>query len=155
MLDVAKEREAAIELMATAEILYLTTVDPSGYPYTRAIFNLRNRTEFSSLAGLFEQHRDDLLVYIGTNTSSHKIKQIQANPKAALYYCMPESFHGLMLRGDIEIVRDPSIARALWQEGWERYYPTGPTDPDYTVLKLAPTLARGWHGGAKFEFEIG
>ena len=59
-----------------------------------------------------------------------------------------------MLSGDIKIITDPEIGRKIWQEGWERYYPAGPTDPDYTVLRLKPTLARGWYKSAKFEFRL-
>ncbi|KUK27322.1 MAG: Uncharacterized protein XD60_0564 [Acetothermia bacterium 64_32] len=37
-----------------------------------------------------------------------------------------------MLGGEVEIVADPGIRNALWNAGWERYYPAGPDDPDYT-----------------------
>jgi general stress protein 26 len=57
-----------------------------------------------------------------------------------------------MLGGDIEIVDDDGLKEQLWQEGWERYYPEGPTDPDHTVLRLQPQVARGWNQKERFEF---
>lgn len=59
-----------------------------------------------------------------------------------------------MLAGDIEIVDDQKIKHALWNEGWEKYYPNGPDDPDYSVLRLFPKNVRGWLGWGTFEFTI-
>ena len=59
-----------------------------------------------------------------------------------------------MLSGKIEIETDLEIKRQIWQDGWERYYPQGPTDPDYTVLRLRPLLARGWYQGKPFKFKL-
>jgi len=148
-------RQAQLKLMAEAEICYLTTLSRDGYPYTRAVFNLRNKQEFPALVKIFAKHDNDFLTYFGTNTSSEKISQLKANPAVSVYCCQPKEFHGLMLSGDIEIVTDPEIKKQLWQDGWERYYPTGPTDPDYTVLRLKPRLARGWYKSGKFEFRLG
>jgi len=140
--------------MQTAPAAYLTTIDGGGYPYTRAMFNLRNKDMFPLLADIFESHDRDLMVYFTTNTSSVKLSQLRVNPKVSVYYCNPLEFHGVMLSGDIQIVSDPHLKRTLWQPGWERYYPQGPDDPDHTVLRLLPRLARGWHASERFEFSL-
>jgi general stress protein 26 len=148
-------KQAALDLMDKAEIAYLSTIDPDGFPSTRAIFNLRNSSKFPSLVPIFAPHGDDFLIYFGTNTSSRKMTHIRENPAVAVYDCRPDEFHGLMLGGKIEIVHDPEIKKVLWQKGWERYYPTGYNDPDYTVLRLKPLFAQGWYKAANFEFRLG
>jgi pyridoxamine 5'-phosphate oxidase len=147
-------KQAQIKLMAEAENCYLTTINSDGYPYTRSMFNLRNREQYPAQAKYIDGHDDEFVVFFGTNTSAVKTSQIKANPAVSVYYCKPKEINGLMLSGDIEIVTDPAIGKKIWQEGWERYYPTGPTDPDYTVLRLKPRLARGWYKGASFEFGL-
>ena len=59
-----------------------------------------------------------------------------------------------MLSGNIEIVQEQDIRHALWEDGWERYYPQGMDDPDYTVLRLQPGYMAGWLQGTKFKLDL-
>ncbi len=147
-------RRLGLELMETAEAAYLTTINGDGYPRTRAMLNLRRKDQYPGLCQLFEKHRGDFLAYFTTNTSSPKIDQIRRNPKASVYYCQPSEWRGLMLSGEIEIVSAKNIKEAVWQKGWELYYPGGTTDPDYTILRLRPISARYYHqlNFAEFSF---
>ena len=154
MMNENQARPFAIELMARSEAAYLATIDGDGHPHIRAMLNLRNRTQYPKLATLLNEHKNDLLAYFTTNTSSPKVAQVRANQAVAVYYCEPAKFHGLMLGGDIEIVDDPKVREALWQDGWENYYPGGPNDPDHTLLRLRPSVAKGWHGEGKFGFDL-
>lgn len=155
-MELEEIRRACSELMATAEIAYLTTLGLDGYPHTRAIFNLRNREAFPKQAALHEPHTEDLVTYVATNTSSRKVREIEADPRVDLYYCAPSSFHGLRLVGDAEIVEDPAIKEGLWGGGWKQYNPSGrPDDPDYTVFRIRPHLASGWYASSRFEFPLG
>jgi general stress protein 26 len=138
--------------MEVAEVAFLTTIDSDGFPHTRAVFNLRRKAQFPKLHKLFEDHDNDLLVYFSTNTSSSKIGHIKENPKVAAYYCKPSEFRGLMLGGTIEIVADSDEKEAIWQDGWEMYYPEGVHDPDHTVLGLKPSYARYYHQLDVLEF---
>ena len=144
---------ACLELMATADVVCLSTVQADGYPRTRAMLNLRNRTQYPGHVHLYGGHDDDFMVYIATNTSSRKRVEIQKDPRVGLYYCRPPDFFGMSLVGDVEIIDDPAIKQAVWAEGWERYFPTTgrPDDPDYTLLRLFPSNARGWTGSETFE----
>ena len=65
-----------------------------------------------------------------------------------------EQFQGLMPAGSVNIEDSPALKRRLWQNGWERYYPEGPDDPDYTILSLNPELAQGWYHSRRFEFRF-
>ena len=147
-------KKTCVALMETADAAYLTTFGEDGYPHTRVVFNLRNKQQFPGQAHLFAQHQEDLLVYISTNTASNKVREIKANPRVSVYYCNPQEFRGVMLAGDIEVVDDSGLKKALWNEGWERYYPAGVDDPDYTVLRLFPKVVAGWYESSRFEFHL-
>ncbi len=135
----------SLEVMNNARAAILTTIDPEGYPISRAMLNLRRPGEYPGLADFFREIDHRLGVYFTTNTSSSKIAHIRDNPKAAVYYCLPNEYRGVMLGGIIEIVDDPKLKKLLWQTGWELYYPSGSDDPDYTILRLLPEFARGYH----------
>jgi general stress protein 26 len=141
------------QLMNTTEVAYFTTVY-NGVPYTRALENLRNEKKFPKSSKMFAGHRNDLLVYFSTNTSSTKVKQIQKNPAVSAYYCKPKEYRGVMLGGLIEIITDQNIKEGLWEEGWERYYPEGVEDEDYTVLHLLPKHIRGWFRSKAFVLDL-
>ena len=79
------------------------------------------------------------------------MRQILSNAKVSVYFCDPGKFHGLMLVGKIDIVTDQGLKKQIWQDGWERYYPDGADDPDYTILRLLPAYAKGWDKSAPFE----
>ncbi len=144
-MDEKDAKKLSLELMEIAEAAYVTTIAPDGFPQTRAMFNLRRKEQFPKLTDLFEKHKDDVLVYLTTNTSSSKIAHIKKNPKVSIYYCRPSEWRGLMLGGEVEIVTDKAIKEAIWQKEWEMYYPGGPHDPDHTVLRLLPMFARYYH----------
>ena len=147
-------KQQCLELMETSEAAYLGTTDASGCPHIRAVSNLRRKQEFPSLAALFEQHQDDFLIYITTCASSDKIREVRANPKACVYYCIPPQFHGLLLEGLAEVVEDPALRRALWQPDWEKFWTGGPEDPDYIVIRLRPRRASGWWWDKTFAFDL-
>jgi general stress protein 26 len=151
-MDERELRTACVELMRTADVVYLATFE-SGYPRIRAMLNLRNRLQYPNHAHLYDGHDEDFMVYVATNKSSKKRKDIEANPRIGLYYCRPADFLGMSLVGDVEIVEDATVKEAVWAEGWEQYYPTTgrPDDPDYTLLRLFPRSARGWTGSETFE----
>lgn len=135
-------RDRAADLLSRAEAAVLTTIDSKGRPQSRALFNLRNATQFPALQPFFAKYGGDCAVYFTTNTSSPKVAEIAANPNASVYYSVPKEFLGMMLGGRIEVVNDPEIRAAIWQKGWELYYPKGPDDPDHTVLRLVPAEAK-------------
>ena len=146
--------EVSKKLMETAGSVYLTTVSGHGIPFTRAMLNLKNRKQYPSLVKFFAKQKGDVVVYFTTSTSSDKVKHIKKHPYVSVYYCNPKAFHGLMLGGRIQIVKDLKVKNALWQKGWEQYYPGGFDDPDHTVLKLVPLVARGWYKSAPFTLKL-
>jgi general stress protein 26 len=134
------------ELIAAVPAAYLTTINAGvDFPETRAMLNLRNPALYPGLAAVFAGFGDDLGTYFSTNTSSPKVGQVTADPRACVYYCQPSDWHGLTLQGRLELVEDPALKAALWQPGWEMYYPAGVGDPDYAVLRFRPARAKFYH----------
>jgi general stress protein 26 len=115
--------------------------------------NLRCAKEYPSLTGLYEGQDNEFLLYLSTSQQSDKMARIRANPKVSVYLCVPDQFIGLMLGGTIEVVTDQALKHRIWQQGWTMYYPNGPEGPEYGVLRLAPTLVKGWCMGQPFEFK--
>jgi general stress protein 26 len=153
-MDSNEAQRLSVDLMEIADAAYVTTIDPDGFPQTRAMFNLRRNKQFPGLAALFKGHQNDFLVYFTTNTSSPKIGHIKKNPKVSVYYCKPGEFRGLMLSGEMETVTDPAEKEKIWQTGWEMYYPGGVHDPDHTVLRLRPMSAKYYHQLDSFHFDL-
>jgi general stress protein 26 len=151
----SEARRVSFELMGSSDMAYVTTIDEDGLPQTRVMFNLRNLKAFPGLMKLYVGHDEDFLVYLGTNTSSEKMSQIHENPSVCVFYCDNEEYRSLMISGRAEIVEDTELKNQIWQHGWEIYYPQGPSDPDYTVLRLLPVKAKGWHRNRPFDFRPG
>lgn len=148
-------RAACLELMAEATSACLSTIDVDGYPRTRGMLNLRNRAQYPAHMHLYDGHDIDFMVFLTTNTSSRKVREIRANPRVNIFFRHPTRTFGVSFTGRATIVEDVSIKEAVWADGWEMYYPsTGRADdPDYTVLRIDPMMANGWTGSTAFAFE--
>jgi len=151
-------KEACLNLMEMTDVMYLSTIGSDGFPHTRIMSNLRNKKEYPSLVEIFEQHKEDFLVYMVTSSSSVKMKQIRTNPKVSVYLSVfssvPSDFQCLMLSGEVEEVTDKPLKKQLWQDGWEMHWPGGADDPEFIVLMMKPVVARGGYKQAPFEFEL-
>lgn len=140
-------------VMRKADALFLATNGRDGFPAIRAVFNLRNEEQFPSLAFL-NQDEDDFSVWIGTNASSRKVEEMRRDPRVSAYYCLPSELQGFMMIGEVEEVRDEKTKERVWVEGWERYYPSGPGDSDYALLRMRPERVEGWLTPRRFEMSL-
>ncbi len=147
-------KEIALELFKKAQPAYLATIDENGLPQIRAVENIRNPEKFPHDAKILLEYDNDITPYISTNTSSKKIEQILENNSAAMYFCSPDEYKGIMLQGNIEIVNDPDLKKRIWQDSMLRYYPKGHTDPDFTILRLRPKYLKSWYKSRKSEVRL-
>jgi general stress protein 26 len=147
-------KQKCLELMQTANAIYLGTIGIDGFPHIRMLSNLRNKEENPGLVEILKRYKGDFVVHFITKKSSTKMQQIKANPKESAYLCNPGESHTLMLCGEIEEITDIEFKKQLWQKGWEMFWPGGADDPEFTVLKLSPTFARGCYKEGPFEFKI-
>ena len=123
------------------KIAFLGSVDSEGFPNVKAMLQPRKREGIK-------------VFYFTTNTSSMRVAQFQANPKACVYFCDQRFFRGAMLRGTVEVLTDEESKRMIWQEGDEVYYAQGVTDPDYCVLKFTAQSGRFYKDFKSESFEV-
>ena len=136
---------AALALTERAWFVGVTTLDSTGGPETRIMFNLRKRRARAFASGRAALPRD-LSTWLGTNTSSRKVGQVRADGRACLYYSDNKRYEGLCVKGRLEECMDGGVKAALWTPKWEHYYPGGFEGGDFTVLRFVPESARYYHG---------
>ncbi len=147
-------KKACLEVMEKAEYVVVTTIDMRDRLCSRAMFNMRCVSQYPQLQSFFHTQNDSLLVYLSTNTSSDKARQLHRNPQISIHYCEPDGINDVMLGGEVTMTQDNIIRNALWQDGWEIYFPAGPEDPDYTVIILKPSRCRGWINNKSFDIDL-
>lgn len=145
---------AARALAKRAGFVTLTTLDESGMPDTRLLFNLR-KIRAEAFASGSAALRDEFFTWLGTNRSSRKVAQALRDARVCLYYADQESFEGLSLKGRVEEVLDEAVKEALWTPSWEMYYPGGLYGGDFCVLRFVPASGRYYHGLATTDFVCG
>ncbi len=112
-----------------AGVSMISSVDEDGFPNTKAMLPPRKREGIRYF-------------YFTTNTSSMRVKQYSANPKACVYFFDKRFFRGVMLKGTMEVFHDSASKEMIWEDGDEMYYPEGVADPDYCVLKFTAQTGR-------------
>jgi general stress protein 26 len=116
-------------MIDAANVSIISSVDETGYPNTKAMLPPRKREGIKHL-------------FFTTNTSSMRVKQYAANPKACIYFFDKRFFRGVMLKGTMEVLHDSASKEMIWKDGDEMYYKKGVTDPDYCVLKFTAQSGR-------------
>lgn len=109
--------------------VFISSVGRDGFPNTKAMLPPRKREGIK-------------VFYFTTNTSSMRVAQYRANPKACLYFCDKAFFRGVMLKGTMEVLEDAASKEMIWRDGDTMYYPKGVTDPDYCVLRFTAVTGR-------------
>lgn len=121
--------ELIAKMADTLPITFISSVDENGFPCTKAMLSPRVREGIK-------------VFYFTTNTFSLRVAHYKLNPKASIYFCDPDGFQGMMLRGTMEVLTDAASKEMIWRDGDTEYYPGGVTDPNYCVLKFTATDGR-------------
>ena len=130
----------ALALVNRSGIAMLGTNGDKGYPNVKAMIKMENE-------GLNR-------IWFSTNTSSQRVSQLLQNAKACVYFVDFEQWMGVMLVGDVEVLQDMQSRQRLWREGFEKYYPSGVTDPDYSVLRFAARWGNYYHALSNVTFAL-
>lgn len=128
-------------LIDKAGTSFISSVDEDGFPNTKAMLPVRKRIGIQTF-------------YFTTNTSSMRVSQYRANPKACIYFMDRRFFRGVMLRGTMDVLEDSASKEMIWQDGDDMYYPLGVTDPDYCVLKFTASNGRFYSNFKSENFEV-
>ena len=110
-------------LIDKQSVSFIGSVDGDGFPNMKAMLPPRKREGIKEF-------------WFSTNTSSIRVAQYLSNPNACIYFYDKRFFRGVMLKGTMEVLEDSSTKELIWQDGDDRYYEKGVTDPDYCVLKF-------------------
>lgn len=137
--------------MNAAKAVYLATTSDDG-PKVRALVNLRRRFAYPGPSKT--ARTDDFTVYLSTSRASDKVREIASDPRVSVYYSRPLLFHGVMISGQAEIIDDQALKDALWSNDWRIYWPDGPANADYVVVRIRPTDVRGWWGSKPYAIAL-
>lgn len=129
------------KMIDKAGISFISYVDEEGFPITKAMLKPRERN------GIKE-------IWFSTNTSSNKVGCFRKNSKASVYFVDKRFFRGVSLIGTVEVLETSEAKERIWQEGDDRYYKEGVTDPDYCVLKFTAAKGRYYSNFKSEDFEI-
>ena len=79
---------------------------------------------------------ENMVLWLGTNINSRKIKQIKKNPNVMVFYYETKGRSYVSVAGQALIVNDPNKKSQYWKEYWTRFY----TDPekDFILIKVIP-----------------
>lgn len=130
----------ALSLANRSAIAMLGTNGDDGYPNIKAMLKTENE--------------DLKVIWFSTNTSSRRVAQLNRDSRACVYFVDFDQMKGLMLVGNVEVLQDIESKKWLWREGFERYYPLGVTDPDYSVLRFTPRWGNYYHALSNVTFEL-
>lgn len=130
------------ELRSKSPVAFVGSVSADGFPQVKGM--------------LVFEHEDIKIHYFSTNTSSKRVGQFLANPKACVYYCdeTKDKYKGALFTGSIEVCTDHDTKAMLWQDGCELYYPKGIDDDDYCVYKFTAETVNYYHGLSNQTFSI-
>ena len=106
----------------------LSTVNEYGFPRPVAIDVLR--------------HDGISVLWMTTYLSSEKIMHIRKNPKAGI--CYVHNDNSVTMTGAVKILTDREIRHDLWKDFMVHYFPNGPDDPDYCILRFETAEAKLW-----------
>ncbi len=86
---------------------------------------------------------EDETLWFATGTTSPKAQHIQRDPRIDLQFQVaPPDFVHLMVRGEATIVTDPAEKKRVWDVldyDLSQFWSGGPTDPEYSLVSIAPT----------------
>ncbi len=133
-------KQQIINLIETSEVSYLGSLDKNGYPNIKAMMNIQNE-------GLFTH-------YFSTFLYAERTKQYQECPKVCIYISTLEDPKGLMLVGEMNVLADRYNKELFWRDGFEVYYPDGPTTENYCVLKFTASKGNFCYGKGSVDFNV-
>jgi general stress protein 26 len=113
---------SARELMTTVRYCALITIDAHGRAQARAMDPF--------------PPDENLVVWLATNPTSRKVREIRRNPHVVLYYFDSASQGYVSISGIARIVNDPKEKVRHWKEEWKAFYPNRPED--YLLIAVTP-----------------
>ena len=124
-------------MVEKASAAYIAAVAEDGFPSIKAVFAAKGSDGMKTF-------------WFSTNLSAQRTQLFIKNPKACVYFCDPERFLALSMKGNIRVRTDREARERIWEDGDEQYYTEGIDDPDYCVLEFSPVGGRFFCGREEF-----
>ena len=122
-------------------VAFIGSINDAGFPNLKAMLPPRKREGIKEF-------------WFTTNTSSRRVAQYRANPKACIYFFDKRFFRGVQLLGTMTVLEDSAAKEMIWRDGDTLYYSKGVTDPDYCVLKFTAQSGRYYANFTSQDFEV-
>lgn len=129
-----------IKMIEDSRDAIVCSIDENGFPNTKTMFRQKNEG-FN-------------IFWFSTNVSAIRTQQWLKRSKACVYFFDAKEIRGIMLTGHMQVCTDNETKLAFWKQGDEQYYPLGPTDPDYCILKFVADKGNYYFYGLKELFSI-
>ncbi len=118
-------QQNVVELIENNHYSKLITFGPDNAPRGRIMTNL--------------PLGKNMVIWFATGLSTSKIKDIKKNSNVSVFVDDADDMTNASIAGKAEIVTDSRLLKKFWQEPFEFFFPGGPTNPDYCLLKITPT----------------
>jgi general stress protein 26 len=82
---------------------------------------------------------EDFTIWFGTSPRSRKVREIAANDQVTVTYENAGDHAYVTLLGRAQVERDVDARRKYWRVEWARFWPAGPGDEDYVLIKFVPS----------------
>ena len=133
MATATEKRDQLRRLMKGIDIAMFTTWGEAGFPVSRPLST--QEAEFDGKA-----------LWFFTRHSSAKVDEIRRNPKVNVAYASKERNVYLSVAGTAELVEEPTLVDAFWNDAMKAFFPGGRTDPDLALLKVDVHTVEYWDG---------
>ncbi len=110
-------------IIDSARCRILVTVDENGKPHAREMDPFKPE--------------ENLVVWLGTNPNTRKVRQIADNPNVVMFYYDTRGMSYVSIEGTARLVNDPIEKTKHWKEYWKRYY--ADRDKDYILIRIVPS----------------
>lgn len=110
----------AREIMKTARYCALITLDSNGRPQARTMDPF--------------PPEENMVVWLGTNPNSRKVREIRRHPRVSLYYFVRDDQAYVTISGTARIVSDAREKARYWKDEWKDFYP----DRNYLLIAVTP-----------------
>ncbi len=82
---------------------------------------------------------EDFIIWFGTSPRSRKVREIEVNDQVAVTYENAGDHAYVTLLGRAHVERGLDARHNYWREEWARFWPAGPEDEDYVLIKFTPS----------------
>lgn len=81
----------------------------------------------------------NLTIWIGTNSLTRKVNEIQREPRVTLLYFHAASASYVTVMGRAALVTDAGEKERRWKKSWAPFYANGFRGGDFTLIRVTPT----------------